>query len=243
MGVISADVPSLKRAGDKTLIPGIKARGGQVIDKVYVQPTANDVAAGISAAVLRFKQQGINRVIDFAPYGGLWLIFAREAEGQGYRPDYGLTTYDDIRYVSRNIPPEQLAGSKGAGFFLSWDVSSEAQPPPTSIEKRCFEIMKKYAGASFNERGDKFQTDGLKYCDAFTLMREALAPATGRKFAPEQVHGLYTSIGSRFTSAQYANPVFGRRKLDAISTFAPLAYYTDCGCFKYTTRGWQKVPF
>ncbi len=243
MGLISHDVPSIKRSAERSLIPAIQSRGGKVVDRVYTKVDYQDIATQLSAAALRFKQNGINRVIMWAPYGGLWLLFAREAESQGYRPDYAVTSYDDVRFVSQSVPPEQLPGTRGAGFFLSWDVSDSAQPPPTAREKRCFAIMKKEAGRSFNKRGHKFQVDGLKYCDAFFLMREALAPLDGRQLARQHVYGLYSDLGSRFAASQYADAVFSPRRTDAVTAYAPLAYFTKCECFKYTTNEWLKVPF
>ncbi len=243
MGLISVDLPMFKRSAEQALIPGIQRRGGKVIDKVYLKIDYQDIAASLSAAVLRFKQKGINRVLMWeGPGGGIWLIFAREAESQGYRPDYGVTSDENPREISEQMPEEQLPGTKGYGWSLTYDVSDKKQPPLTAKEKRCFAIMKKRAGTNYNHRGSKFDSDGLKFCESFWLMQEALEPARGRQFGRGDVYTLYTALRSSFGPTQFADSLFSRRKADAISVYAPFKYISGCKCFDYTGR-FEKVPF
>lgn len=242
--MISVDLPMFRRSAEQALIPGIESFGGRVIDKVYLKIDYQDIASGISSAVLRFKQEGINRVLMWeGPGGGIWLIFAREAESQGYRPDYGVTSDENPREISEQMPREQLPGTRGFGWSLSYDLSDKVQPALTPEEKHCFEIMKKRAGETYNHRGSKFDSDGLKFCEAFFLMQEALKPATGKQVGREDVYPLYTSLRSGYGPTQFVDSLFSRRISDAISAYKPFAYMTNCECFKYTTSDWKKIPF
>ena len=95
MGLIAFDLPDLKRAAERELIPGIEQRGGKLLDSVFVPPSYAEGVSGISSAILRFKQQGINRIVIFATGGAAWLVAAREAESQNYHPGWGISTYDN----------------------------------------------------------------------------------------------------------------------------------------------------
>ncbi len=240
MGLVGFDLPDLKRATEGTLIPSIEARGGKMLDKIYVPPEYSS-AADIAQAVLRFKQLGINRVVMFAPGGAAWLLFAREAQSQNYNPGYGVSTYDDPDFVEGFITREQAAGTVGAGFNVGRDVSEPAQPGPTSREKQCWAIMKKRAGVNINNR-NQTPTSALQYCDAFWLLQAALKPATGESFQASDVAGLYFSLGSDYTPAELRASFFTSKRTDGVSLYSPFKFHDDCSCFKYT-RSYKQIPF
>ncbi|MFN2527073.1 MAG: ABC transporter substrate-binding protein [Actinomycetota bacterium] len=240
MGLVGFDLPDLRRATEEILIPGLEARGGVVLDKIYVPPEYQS-AASIAQAVLRFNQQGIDRVVFFAPGGAAWLIFGREADAQDYRPGYNVSSYDNANYIEGLLPRSQLEKTVGAGYRVQYDVTESAQPDARPIEEECWRIMKERAGVEINNR-NQTPNPGLHYCDAFWLLQTALSPARGKQFDPPDVAGLYFSVGSRFAPSLMLESFFTPKRTDGVSLYAPFKFYDGCGCFKYTSN-YRRMSF
>ncbi len=241
MAVIGFDVPSARRVIEKYLIPGVKKRGGLVIDEAYPPPSYGEGVAAISSAILRFKQQGVNRIVIFAPGGAAWLVAAREADSQNYHPGWAISTFDNPAGIGSLIPDGQLRNTVGAGFEVGYDVSEKAQPPLTAREKKCYSILRKRAGYQGKSRTAR-PNGHLLWCNAFWILQEALRPATGKEFGPADLAGLYSSVGS-FNAAGFPPTTFTDNRYDAISQYATFRYLADgCACFKYTSK-YRKMPF
>lgn len=242
MGLIGFDDPLFRRTGEKILIPGINARGGKLLESVWLPVDYQSLASGIASAVLRFQQKGIDRVVMWAPGGGAWLLFARQAESQQYRPRYGISTLDVPRFVGPLLPEAQLRGSLGPGYFLARDISDSQQPPPTAKEKACWKVMQQRAGRSFSQRSAGADPDGLNYCDDLYLLRTALEPAATKALNRTEIAAFYGRLGRRYAPIRFPRSSFQPGRTSGISDYRSIAYDTACGCFKYAS-GWKEVPF
>jgi hypothetical protein len=237
MGIVSADEPPWRRSG-KVLVDGIQARGGKVLDQVYVGTNLDGIASGISSAILRFRQRGIDRVVFWWEGGGAWLLFTRGADAQGWHPRYAISTYDAPKDVQELIPPEQLPGTVGAGFMTARDVSEQVQPPLTEREKACLKLLER-RGAKASEDGG-VRPDELDVCEMFLLAQQALQPVTGKTLVSSDVAGYIQALGA-YPAVQFIGSQFARGRPDGIRKYANFKFIDSCSCFKYSS-GWKDIP-
>lgn len=244
MGLIGFDTPSEQRPAEKYLIPGIQRYGGKVIDKVYTPVSPPEITSAMAAAVLRFKQSDIDRVVVWSGSNGQWLIFSRQAEAQGYRPRYGISTRNDPAAAPVLFQPEQMLGAVGAGFFPALDVR-DYQGPPTAKEKACWAIINRRTGSNYQNKGSGTDTVpilALRQCDVFFQLRAALVPAKGKPLQPSDAVGYAERLGTTYDPVSVPRSRFGPGRIDGIDAYANLAWDTRCGCFLYRTS-FRDLPF
>jgi hypothetical protein len=242
MGLVSFDPPVLKRPAEQVLIPGVEARGGKIIDQYWIPITYEDIATGYTNAVVRFKQQSIDRVIVWG-FGSINVgLFAHQAESQNYRPRYAVNSYQLLREVITRwqTPPQQLRGAVGFGFWPVLDLTDNALPPPSEKEKACWEVLNRRAGESFMGRSDAAHL-ALGNCEPFWFTQTALAPAKGEPLSRGAIPGYFESLGTRYVPVQFPKSLFVKGGLDGIATYAHVGFDDGCQCWKYLTP-WLDIP-
>jgi hypothetical protein len=239
IGVLSIDEPGTRRVVENLLIPRINALGGKVIDKEYLPGTYQGHAQGTAAAVLRFHQENIDRVVIFSANGG-WFLFTKQAEQQAYRPRYAVTSFETpegyIELAGARIPPQQLHGAVGASFDPASDVTEKVYPD-TANEKHCWGIMNKRAGTNIKRRADGFDANAM--CDVFFMLRDALAKNAGKPLARADMSRLAHSIGQWRLATPVPYYRFNSR-LDGNAVYRRMAYNDACDCFQYKSA-WLDV--
>jgi len=243
MAVVGVDLPPLKRSAQKVLVPAIEAAGGKVVEQVYFAESYSAISAGIANAVLTFSQKGIDRVVFWGPGGGLPLLFSRQADSQGYKPRYGVTTYDAPAFFQDLAPPGQFHGAVGVGFVTQGDLADKVAPPLTDREKACFAVVAKGAGMTFTSRRQSNAAGlALGACEYIGVLKAALANTVGTSLAPNEVAGHVYALGTSYAPVTMVKSRFGPGRPDGASSYARLAYDDGCSCFKYAS-GWLDSPY
>jgi ABC-type branched-subunit amino acid transport system substrate-binding protein len=241
IGILAFEVPDVRRAVEETFKPAIERNGGEVLETVYMQVAYQDVGAQVSSAVLRFKSLEIDLVLpSFAVGGGVTGIFMHEAETQGYRPRYGLSSLDApiIVDATLNAPESQLRNAVGVGYDPSRDVPQN-QLAPSRNERRCWDMVNKRLGTRYSDRtaggGNGFAA--LEMCELVWQLEAALAPWEGRTFDPGAVRGAIEALGTSYTPVRLPAARFGPGRSDGAAVQRAFRFDAPgCGCFTYQGR-------
>jgi hypothetical protein len=234
MAVLSCDTPETRRTAASILIPALERLGGKVLDQRYFPETAQGATSQAGGAVLDFKTKGIDRVAVWQCNGG-WYAFTIFAERQGYRPRYGVTSFETPQqYIDQlpagaRMPPSQLHGAVGAGWSPDADVRNY---PVTEREKACWNVVKS-AGTNYKTRADGYHASWI--CEQFEALSAALTPMATKALRSGDVPGLFHSLGTRFVPVTIPKSRYAPGKLDSAAVYAHFAYDDTCDCFAYRT--------
>jgi ABC-type branched-subunit amino acid transport system substrate-binding protein len=238
MAILSYDRPDLVSSAKKVLVPELNRLGGKVVDEVYMQSTYEGLSSGTAAAALKFKNNGVDRVVMWAPGGGALIFFARQAESQNYRPRYGISTYDAPALVQTTLgaaAPEQLKGAMGAGFIRSSDMADAQSGPLNAREKACFDVVRKRAGLSYTSRRQPNSAAGyaLATCELTRFLKASLESRIGTPVAQADLGAEVARLGRSYLPVVIPASSFDRRKMDGAAVYHQLLFSDDCDCFKY----------
>lgn len=234
IGLIRTDAPAFARVADGSLKPRLASHGLHLTDEVAI-PLNNSVADVSGPAsqeantVLRFRSQNIDRVLFVAPTGGGAFFFMPAAENQGYRPKYGLTSFEQPYFLASNESASQLSGAQGIGWQPSVDTDPQHDPGPTPGRAACVSIMKK-AGLPFGDRSGENAMYG--FCESFFYLRAALAGTSTLSAASLQAGA--DRLGTSFPSVLTFGERFAPGRRAAVSAVRDLHYDDGCSCFVYS---------
>ncbi len=232
LGVVVDGCASSLRALKNGLDPYLASVGLKEESRVQFNcPSgAGDVgtaASQVQAAVLRFRQLGVDRVfIEGIPI----VLFAQAAESQGYRPGYVVTSTSNGTSLEPNMPEEQLVNVHGYGWMPHMDVTRTKQPAQTGAQKTCLSLLKTggVVPTGFNDFLQAYAA-----CDGLFLYGAALERTGGRTEAA----AVLSAISALGTSQPGSGLYEGRsdyRRRNAPAVYRPWRYGTDCSCFAYS---------
>jgi hypothetical protein len=240
LGIVVPDKPSWIPVIRNVLLPELKAAGHPVAEEHVRFWHFPESAAGnsqavteIQAIVLRFRADNVTHVLPMEQNS--LAFFTPAAEGQGYRPRYGLTTATAAQgYAGSLVPYRQLHGAVGVGWFPTLDLpeskQTDAYAGPGS--GRCLETMER-AEVSYGSTNAK--AIALLLCDAFfsfDLATESLGKASAisaATFIPA-----LERAGSRFEAATLPVGGFGPGRHYPVTDGYPYAFSIPCQCMEYT---------
>lgn len=213
VGILHLDSPN-ENAAAKTVAAKVRALGGTVVaDAGLTDPTQ------ASSAVLKFRQAGVN-VVHSLISGGSIAFFMINAETQGYRPQYALTSIDVITPLKSLVSPKQLSGAVAEGWQPIVDVEL-AQYPRNSASTACFNIYKS-KGVTFND--GNAAGFALAVCDTLWFTRAAVTASGGNLVSAASVVAGAHTLGTTYVSAStIATDLRGDRDY-APSAMRDLAY-------------------
>lgn len=239
LGIVVPDKPSWVPVIRNVLLPELKAAGHPVAAENVRFWHFPESAAGnsqavteIQAIVLRFRSDGVTHVLPMEQNS--LAFFTPAAEGQGYRPRYGLTTATAAQaYAGSLVPYRQLHGAVGVGWFPTLDLAESKQNESHTGpgRKRCFDTMKR-AQVSYGSTNAK--AIALLLCDAFfsfDLAIESLprtSPVSAATFMPA-----LERAGSRFEAATLPVGSFAPgRRYPAVAGYR-WSFSIPCQCMEY----------
>jgi hypothetical protein len=232
VGLLWFDFADFREAKDRGLLPALKA-GGLALTSDYratYNGSASDlgsIASQMQNAVLKFRSEGIDRVLTLDYQGTLQYFFMTSAENQGYRPKYGLATWSDAEFLRANGSAAQLAGSKGIGWMPGYDLAVR-QLPVDEPKRRCLVAMKA-AGVPPLEA----QTDTLiqlRACEEVFFAERLLN--TAADLSPRGLTAAAAALGKQPSYVGFADQ-FSASKLWGASAYRDLAFDSSCSCFAY----------
>jgi hypothetical protein len=230
------------KVGILTGIDDIAKRVGVIVKQALAGAGSTDAvtyeAAGgdYSSAVLQFNGKGVTHVISIDPS---LLGFQLAASTQGYRPRYGITSFNGPQALLEGSSPQgQNAGALGVGWSPSVDVSDGHDPGPTGpTETECLTMLAK-AGQTFAGRR-LAEAVAFAFCDAFRLLAQAAVAGNGLT-GPAIFQGVKQVAPTFGTAFSFASG------LNATRLFVPgavrrLAFDSGCSCFAYTSNTNRKI--
>jgi hypothetical protein len=245
IGVVAFDQPAFRRAVENVLKPALAARGISLTAEAYVTAPKTTEALGVmttevNGTVVRFRRDGVQKVLFLDHHTSLGWTFTRAAEAQQYRGfQYGLTSGSspDARDESgeRFLPSAQMEGAVTLGWAPLGDIPQaegfELLPPPAD---RCRDLLER----------EEFRFDphnccnlwlGLEWCNRLWFLEAALEARGGHTISIDAFIRGAESLGSSFKSATAFGVRFGKRKHDGPSAYRVARWAPDCECFRYTS--------
>lgn len=238
LGVVIEGCAVDQRVYENGLLPALKRAGLKVASNYEVScfEAIQDFAeqtSQMSSAVLRFRQQDVDRVM-FVSQGAeanLAFAFSTVAEQQGWRPGYALSSVAAPEALALNVPEGQLVNMRGVGWLPVVDSHDRKQSPPTATGRRCLERMKAEGILPASNTDLAFVYIS---CDTFALYDAVLRSSGGDPSGSAVLRAL-DKIGSSYISAftvgGRVTASGGRMRPVAARIFA----YTPNSGFRYTT--------
>jgi hypothetical protein len=223
VGVLALDTPILRRVA--TALSTELARVGHKPTEPYFY--ADRVSA--QGAVLRFRADGITHVISTDQF---LFLFMNNADSQGYRPRYGISTPNAPGLLLQGtVPANQLAGALGVGFLPDLDVDQHHDPavrPPG--QDACLALMRRHDVSYPPEKRFARAYEKL-FCDAFTLVRDAAVQGGG--LSADRIRAGIPGAGRALRSSFTFLSVLGNGSYAEPGAALDLGWDGGCTCFTY----------
>lgn len=228
VGILTPHDPTGATAAD--LLSAALTKAGYPPVAVYSYSSSGAGSGTEASAAYQFRARGITHVIGT---GLNTYLFMTPAETAGYRPRYGVSTFNAPGVLlQNNVPKPQLTGALGIGTDPTADVDEAHDPGAISpAETRCINLM--------NEAGQDFtgkrlaEAVALFDCDVFSLLRVSAVAGHGLD-APSIIRGIQLG-GPKFVPAETFTSGLGPAKFALAGTARDLAWSTQCLCFQYTS--------
>jgi hypothetical protein len=235
IGLVRFDAPPFVRVSNSTLKPRLAAHGLKLTEEIGVatpQSTGDlgPMSSQLSNAILKLRSSDVDHVLFLDLGQEMSFFFFPQAESQGYRPRYGLSSYQGMNLMLANVPHQQFVNSVGVGFQPSMDMALANDPGGPALAP----CKQAYADAGFgatNVGGANAVRGRSLYCDAFFFLK-----ASYEKSASTTVSGLRVGADGLGTSFQATMPLgtqFGANRWDGAAVARGYTYFPDCECFKY----------
>lgn len=243
VGVLSVDFPQITVVTDKILLPGL-ARAGHQVDPDNVVRLRNprssaetgQVVSEIQNAVLRFRANGVTHVIIMDNAGGVTFFFSQGAEGQRYRPRYGVTTANALQGLveSGQMAVEQARGALGLGYVPLSDLPDKDNPadrgPYTNATRKgCLKIYSD-AGIAFGDSNS--EQVALGFCDKVLFFRLAASKVDG-PLNRDTFRASVESLGDSFVASPLQVSRFGPDRHYGIVRGYDMRFDDRCSCVRY----------
>ena len=235
VGVVMWDTPYAKRLFQRDLQPALAAVGQDVaVLRTVDGSTIGTMQKGLTDAIVAFRNAGVNRVF-FIGNAPLAPFFMNQAENEGYRPRYALTSADQPRFAADpggGKVPLQARDAVGLGYQPEVDVEDDQYPwpdPNNETEQLCMQVLTA-GGHQWSAR--KNASIAFGYCGGLLMLKkgaetitDGVTPELWAHHAEHNLVGFESPLnfGSTFGPGDHAGP----------DTYRLLKWFADCECFKY----------
>lgn len=235
IGLLRYQNPVYERA-DKSLVKALAAKGLRISERFLIDYSSTSKATSdASAAVLRFRQQGVTHVMVLDNSGGITFAFMQAAENQGYRPFYALTTNNSPQALQQLAPQGQLDKARAVSWWwgdVGPDASQQTPPALPSSRAMCLKIMK---DAGVDLSGSAAQGSALITCDQLLLLKTLLDRSTAA--ASGAMSAAADQLGSAYSSTLTYRTVLGPGRRDGAVLTRQLKHGSECSCWLYAGPG------
>jgi hypothetical protein len=251
VGVLMPDCAGERRVYSTTIQPLAKKIGFTVEQATTAcAGGASDIAQAsnqIQAAVLKFRSDGVTKVMAMTGAEGFYLIlFTRNASQQKWYPGYMLSSNAFPFSNTDTSSPVSFAADSfphmtGVGYIPILDTGDRGFKPfnaaQGAVQAQCRKYDPTLLGWSSDSGKRRWEKAYFFYagCDVVTMLGRIVA-TTGAHLALPAVIQAYTQIlptaaGAAVAGGRYSAPG-GRR--DGVGQVAPFAWNTGCACFANT---------
>ncbi|MCU1601241.1 MAG: hypothetical protein JWO22_1950 [Frankiales bacterium] len=192
-----------------------------------------DASQGQNSSVQYFNGNNVDHII----VADLELTaFQNSAQTQQYKPRYGISTYNDPYTNLESLSPKGANnGALGIGWAPAYDVSDSNDPGITGKGESTCLALNKAAGQNFSGKRTALLF-ALAACDSILLTIEG-AKAGGGLRSDAIYRGALTVAPHFSTAVSFGNAALTPSHLFVSSSARDLAFFTDCSCFRYTSKG------
>jgi hypothetical protein len=245
IGIVTWDTNDYHYAIEKGWLPALHAAGLKETEVRYVTPAQSqsvaDASAAISAAVLSFRQKGIDHVFladgpaGIIASGGITTLFASNAESQHYYPRYGFNPNNTPEQASTELPADQMAGMLAIAAQDGAKANDEGIAL-NSQRERCFQLMRK-KGLSATE-GKMTSLYALIACETAWFSEAVLKRATSGTTLPNVIAAA-ESLGTAYRSPATFGTKIGAGRHDGLHFVRNGRFDGGCTCLKYTSQPYE----
>ena len=237
IGVLLEDCGYLQRAYQQTVAPEISQLDLTLADVETFSCTtgfssAGPASASVSSAILHFRSDGVDRVLLVSDYEQVaLLLLANQAESQGWRPGYMLSSAAETEVVRADLPSGQWPQLHGIGWSPGLDIDDPHQPLPPA-DQRCLDLIK--VGGVIVSGWQNTFTATASCAQVFFL--GAALQQSGGDVSGRALMAAVDSLGTSFVAPGTVDgrTSFGTTHRDGPAAEAPFGYVTSCTCMKYT---------
>jgi len=239
IGVVLENCADLARAYERSVLPalaqhGLKQVTSSTVDCTQGFTSAGPAASALQGAVLKFNSAGVDRVLFVSDFEQVALmLFANQAESQGYRPGYALSGLAAAAITRANIPSGQWPQLHGVGHFPYADTDDPGTAP-LPAERHCLQLLKD-GGMTVRTWTDRALA--AQMCNNVLLISAAVHARQGDVSGASIAAGIET-LGSRFAVAGLVSTAtsFSSTRRDGPSQLAVFQYVAACSCSRYSGR-------
>ena len=238
VGVLAPDT-SWEPVVEQVVVPALKAAGypvGPDTVRIWKFPESEkdfgSAIAEIQSIVLRFRTEKVTHVLPMEVNS--LAFFTSAAEGQGYRPRYGLSGATGAQGLAGNLVPyRQLHGSVGVSWLPAVDLPESKQTAAYSGpgRKRCLDVM---ARAQISFPSSNATAIALLLCDAVYSFDRAVESLRGGAISLATFMPAVEALGSSYQAASLPLGGFGPGKHYPVVVGYPWGFDEKCQCFAYT---------
>jgi hypothetical protein len=235
IGVLRGGCANDIAAYERTVVPTLKQLGLKPVTEVTVRCVSGFADTGgavtdLQAAVLRFASNGVDRIVLVSndEANGVYL-FSLQAENQGYRPGYAVSSNFAASVARPNMPATQARNVRGIGWIPELDDEQAHQR--TAVESRCLSALGAEGQHAVTATDRYF---AYSVCGAMFLYSDALSSSRGRDDAAS-IGRAISNMGSaiRLPGVLDAASRFTLRRPFGPARARPFAFAAACGCFRY----------
>jgi hypothetical protein len=237
IGVLLENCPYLQRAYEQTVLPQISRLGLTLVDTEDIDCTtgfssAGPASAAIQSAVLRFRSHGVDRLLMVSDFEQVTLLLmANDAESQGWRPGYMLSSTAQTEVMRPNIASGQWPQLHGIGWSPGLDIDDPHQPLPPA-DQRCIDLIK---NGGVTVSGWQNIYVATTECSDILFLGASLQGSAGNAHGSALMAAV-DALGSSFVAPGIVEgrTFFGPSRRDGPAAVAPFAYVAACNCMNYT---------
>ncbi|MFA5785580.1 MAG: ABC transporter substrate-binding protein [Actinomycetota bacterium] len=236
IGVWWQDVPEDQQVVKDVLLPYLKSRGLNVVDKFVFSSDYSRTPTEASTATLRFKSSNVDLVW---PAGNLLLntLFTNEAEAQNYHPKYTASDFAQLAvdYASQNYNANQWDRVRALTVLRTGELV--AGKPPTPQQKLCSDIYARNGGKPAKNTNDGAYTAFA--CEHMWLFVKAIRVA-GPDLTRARFLAAMDSLGTYDERVTLSDSLtFRKGKYDAADRYAIVEWHKECKCY-WQVEGFRK---
>ena len=224
--LVQQDDETFQRVYDSTMKP--------VLSELGVSVQSSSIATAMSsgdysAAVLRFKSDGVSHVMFSVGNGGIPpVFFMQAAENQDYRPKYLMGDSTNTWFVGDSAPRAQVQSITGAGTYPIANVDT-SQYPTTPREKKCLDVISA-AGQRVADRHSSLTA--TFYCEMLYGFAAIGATVQG-PLTKASFRQAYYAMGTSYPAITTFRSNLGNGRNDNPATYRLLGWKAACSCISY----------
>lgn len=226
IGILTGE-GSERLAIDKSLVPTLNSLGYKVADIEEV-PASTAGTQKMTIAVSNFKAAGVDFVIVEASVI-LAGPFAQAADRAGYKPQYGLSDFNNqVNDQVASYYPDSFEGTIALSTHRFPEARAGLGPAPA--DKACMDISGKVDPTIYPPENSAHEV-GLGECAIFNALVGAATAAGQNLNRASLVRGLDT-LGGPFGIGGTLDGSFGPGKHDAVDYERRVAWRKSCRCWQ-----------